>query len=138
MALSWFFINKKWGYDLCFSHYWLTKAFVGNWQNYGLPQWLSGKESTCCRILRRCGFHPWVRQISWRRKWQSTPVFLPGKSDGQRSLTGSNPLGLKESDTTEANRACSYEPGWTIQQSCIRVDLVPYKSWVSWLSCSGT
>ena len=32
------------------------------------------------------GFDPWVRKIPWRRKWQLTPVFLPGKSHGQRSL----------------------------------------------------
>ena len=36
----------------------------------------------------------------WRRKWQPTPVFLPGKSHGQRSLVGS-PQGQKESDTTQ-------------------------------------
>ena len=36
---------------------------------------------------RRCGFDPWVGKIPWRRKWQCTPVFLPGKSNGQRSLT---------------------------------------------------
>ena len=34
----------------------------------------------------------------WRRKWQPTPVSLPGKSHGQRSLTGYSPQGLKESD----------------------------------------
>jgi len=45
--------------------------------------------------------HPWVRKIPWRRKWQPTPVFLPGKSYGQRSLVGYNPQGHKESDTTE-------------------------------------
>ena len=44
--------------------------------NYGLPRWLSSKESTC----RRRGFDPWVRRIRWRRKWQLTPVFLPGES----------------------------------------------------------
>ena len=49
-----------------------------------LPQWLTGKESTC--QCRRCGFDPWVRKIPWRRKWQPTPVFLPGKSHEQRSL----------------------------------------------------
>ena len=38
---------------------------------------------------------------SWRRKRQSTPVFMPGKSHGPRSLVGYNPWGLKESDTTE-------------------------------------
>ena len=37
----------------------------------------------------------------WRRKWQSTPVFLPGKVHGQGSLVGFSPWGCKESDTTE-------------------------------------
>ena len=37
----------------------------------------------------------------WRRKWQPTPVFLPGKSHGQRNLVGYNTWGCKESDTTE-------------------------------------
>jgi len=32
------------------------------------------------------GFNPWVGKISWRRKWQPTPVFLPGKSHGWRNL----------------------------------------------------
>ena len=52
-----------------------------------LSRWLNGKESVCqCRRHRRCRFDPWVRKIPWRRKWQPTPVFLPGKSHGQRSL----------------------------------------------------
>ena len=37
---------------------------------------------------RRCRFDPWVGKIPYRRKWQPTPVFLPGKSHGQRSLEG--------------------------------------------------
>ena len=44
---------------------------------------------------------PWVGKISWRRKWQPTPVLLPGKSHGWRSLVGYSPWGCKESDTTE-------------------------------------
>ena len=52
----------------------------------GLPRWLSGKESTC--QCRRHEFDPWIRKIPWRRKWQPTPVFLPGKSHGQRSPVG--------------------------------------------------
>ena len=44
---------------------------------------------------------PWVRKIPWRRKWHPTPVFLPGKSHGQRSLVGYNPWVCKESDMTE-------------------------------------
>ena len=43
----------------------------------------------------------WVRKIPRRRKWQCTPVFLPGKSHGQRSLVGYSPWGCKESATTE-------------------------------------
>ena len=46
-------------------------------------------------------FNPWVRKIPWRRKRQPTPVFLPGKSHGQRSQVGYSPWGCKESDTTE-------------------------------------
>ena len=37
----------------------------------------------------------------WRRKWQPTPVFLPGESHGRRNLVGYSPRGHKESDTTE-------------------------------------
>ena len=52
----------------------------------GLPWWLSGKESAC--QWRRYKFDPWVWKTSWRRKWQPTPVFLPGKSQVHRSLVG--------------------------------------------------
>ena len=37
----------------------------------------------------------------WRRQWHPTPVLLPGKSHGRRSLVGCSPLGVEESDTTE-------------------------------------
>ena len=53
-----------------------------------------------CLQCGRPGFNPWVRKISWRRKWQPTPVFLPGKSHGWRNLVGYSPWGRKESDTT--------------------------------------
>ena len=65
----------------------------------GLPRWLSGKESPC--QCRRCEFDPWVGKIPWRRKWQPTPVFLPGKSHGQRSLAGYSPCGCKKLDPNE-------------------------------------
>ena len=48
------------------------------------PGWLSGKESTCQSV--RHGFDPGAGKIRYRRKWQPTPVFLPLKSHGQRSL----------------------------------------------------
>ena len=45
-------------------------------------------------------FNPWVRKIPWRRKWQSTPVFLSGEPHEQRSLGGYSPCGCKKSDMT--------------------------------------
>ena len=46
-------------------------------------------EPSCqCRKHQRCGFNPWVGKVLWRRKWQPTLVFLPGKSHGLRSLMG--------------------------------------------------
>ena len=42
-----------------------------------------------------------VGEIPWRREWQPTPVFLPGDSNGQTSLSGYSPWGLKASDTTK-------------------------------------
>ena len=53
-------------------------------------------------------WHDWATSLSlftfthWRRKWQPTPVFLPGESQGQRSLVGCHLWGRTESDTTEA------------------------------------
>ena len=47
-----------------------------------------GKEPTCqCSWCRRLGFNSWFRKIPWRRAWQPTPVFLPGKSHGQKWAT---------------------------------------------------
>ena len=44
---------------------------------------------------------PWIRKIPWRKKWQPTPVFSPGKSHGWRSLVGYSPQGREEYDMTE-------------------------------------
>ena len=55
----------------------------------GFPGGLSGEESACqCRKRRRLRLNPWVRKISWRWKWQCTPVFLLEISHRQRSLVG--------------------------------------------------
>ena len=73
--------------------------------NFGeLPWWISSK-----RIILQCRRHefdPWVRKIPWRRKWQPTPVFLPGKSHGQRGLRGSSPWGhrVQHDSATKNNK----------------------------------
>ena len=60
---------------------------------YGLSRWLSGKESTS--QCRRHGSGSWVKKILWRRNGHPMPVFLPGKSHGQRSLAGHSQWGHK-------------------------------------------
>ena len=68
----------------------------------GFPGGPNGKEPTCqCKRQKRNGFSSLIDKIPWRRAWQPTPVFLPGESNGQRSLAGYSPWGRKESDMTE-------------------------------------
>ena len=71
--------------------------FIGS-TDTGIPSWLRQGVSLQCWRPR---FDPWVRKISWRRKWQSTPVLLPGKSHGRKNLVCYSPWSHKESDMTE-------------------------------------
>ena len=69
---------------------------------------------------RRCGFHPWVGKILWRRKWQPTPEFLPEKSHGQKSLVGNCSWGHKESDMTVHTQDLTFlEIYMKVSQSCL-------------------
>ena len=72
------------------------------------PSWgflgdASDKDLACQykRKRKRCRFDPRVWKIPWRRKWQPTPIFLPGESHGQRSLAVYSPWGHKELGITE-------------------------------------
>ena len=67
----------------------------------GLPQWFSGKESTCSvGAIGDVGSIPGLGRSLRRRAWQPTPVFLPRESHGQRSLVGYSPWGRKEANMT--------------------------------------
>ena len=86
------FLKKKPALYLCI----LRTVFLG------FPGGAFGKESTCqCKRHRDSGLIPGVGKIPWKRTWHPTPVFLPGKFHGQRSLVGYSPGGCKELDTTE-------------------------------------
>ena len=80
-----------------------------------------GKEPACqCRRLKRRRFNPWVRKIPWRRTWQPTPVFLPGRSHGPRNLVDSSPWGHKKSDPTEhTHRAPWLGKAPDVSESCL-------------------
>ena len=98
-------------------HRWMDKD-VHIWRRrwHPTPVLLPGKSHGWRSLL---GYSPWGCKESemtewlhfthfthfilyhWRREWQPTPVFLPGKSHGQRSLVGHSPWGRKKVDTTE-------------------------------------
>ena len=62
----------------------------------GSASGVSGKESARWGSRRnRCRSDPWVRKILWRRKWQPSPVLLPGKSREQSRLVGYSPWNHK-------------------------------------------
>ena len=67
---------------------------------------------------RRWRFNPWVRKIPWRRKWQPTPVFLPGKSHGQRSLAGYSPWGRQVGHNWATEHTHTHSLTWTVAR-CI-------------------
>ena len=83
----------------------LIYLFRHTWVHMALPSGAVVKNLPAkCRRCRRLGFDPWFGTIPGSRKWQPTPVFLPGKPLGQRSLVGYRLWSHKESDTTEHAR----------------------------------
>ena len=95
----------------------------------GLPRWFSGEEFAC--QCRRCGFNLWVGKIRWKRKWQPTPVFLPGEFHVQRSLVVYLPRSHKELDTAEW--ACARVHTHTHTHS-----KYVYTGWIPLLACCFT
>ena len=80
----------------------LLKAGLENFEYYFTSTCNGGSDSKASVYnAGDQGLSPGLGRISWRRKWQSTPVLLPGKSHEQKSLVGYSPWGRKESDTTE-------------------------------------
>ena len=80
-----------------------------SWTEFSYVQWQGDIYFLLdCTVLKnpcwRQEFNPWVGKIPWSGRWQPTPVSLPGKFHGQRSLAGYSPWGHKVSDTTEQMR----------------------------------
>ena len=76
--------SNEWALCIRWLKYWSFTEVKASACNVGDPGSISG-----------------LGRFLWRRKWQPTPVFLPGESHGRRSLVGYSPWGRKESDTTE-------------------------------------
>ena len=73
------------------------------WTSYHSLDFLpSSPKASCQKIKALRNMYHWTYPVHLqRRQWHPTPVLLPGKSHGQRSLVGCSPWGRKESDTTE-------------------------------------
>ena len=91
------------------THVYLWRIHFDIWQNQynivKLKNKIKFKKKKREREREWWEFDPWIGKIPWRRKWQSTPVCLPGKSHGQRSLEGYSLWGYKKLDLTEHTHA---------------------------------
>ena len=72
-----------------------------------VAQWLR----VCCKCKRH-KFNPWVRKTPWRRRWQTTPVFLLGEFHGQSSLAGYSPWDHKVRHDWTTEHACTQMWKW--------------------------
>ena len=84
-----------------------------------LSWWLRGK--SICSQCGRPRFDPWVRKIPWRRKWQPTPVSVPGESRGKRSLVDYSPRAHKELDMTEEIHYHSHDAVKVLYSICQQI-----------------
>ena len=102
---------------MSWEYYWrqsyLWCLFEGIFESIDFPGGSDSKAS--CLQGERRGFHPWVGKILWRRKWQATPIFLPGKCHGQRSLAGYSPRGHKmKAKCWSLNHVRLFATPWTV------------------------
>ena len=87
--------------------------------------WQRGR--SCFHVSSVSGRLVFQGRFPWRRKWQPTPVFLPGKARGWRSLAGYSPWGPKESDTAERLHFSTFKHVYC-DVSCQRLHLPRYPS----------
>ena len=110
-----------------------------NWKHF--PNWLHHSEPSLPLLIIICLWHgtSWVRKIPWSRKWQPTPVFLPGKFHGQRSLVGDSPWGHKISQAWLSDWAhihtqthtSAKELGWIVIWKDIYIKVIGIKGSVN-------
>ena len=125
-------------------HHQISKAAIDkrHKQMSGFPGGSDGKNLPA---VQEAWFDPWVGKIPWRRKWLSIPVFLPGKSHGQRNLAGYSPWGHRvghdwATNTTTLNKyaAFQYNVYKSNQSSLLNLDFsaVDYVSSNLWTRAS--
>ena len=104
--------------------------------NKGLPWWLSSKESAC--NAGDAGLTPWVGKTTRRRKWQPTPVFLPGNPMDRRTGRATVPWGHKEHQEhclTNGHKPHSFRQDTFISSHFCGSR---FQAWLSWVFCTGS
>ena len=96
------------------------RSFVQENSSWVLAFPCSSVGKKICLQRRRPRFDFWIRKIPWRRKWQLTPVFWPGKSHGQRSLVGYSPWGCKR-----------VRHDWPIELNCTETSVEWINEWMN-------
>ena len=114
------------------SFYWSKHGICLISNNSSSSWWFIGKE------WRRCRFDPWVKKISWRRKWKPIPIFLPGKFHGQRSLVGYSPQGCKRVRDNSATKQQQQSELQSWPTLCDPVDCSSPGSSVNGIYCART
>ena len=124
--------EAPWGLELHTQRLWvgLLGGEMGAWGRGFWGQYLrlrvspdgaSGKEPTCQCKRRR--FDPWMGKIPWRRKWQPTPVFLPGESQWTEEPGGLQSIGSHRVRHDYSNLACTQEHNFSSPPA---QTLIPY------------
>ena len=124
--------THTWCYGYEIKSLWLLRKVQKSW---GLPKGHRGKEYSCQRRRhKRYKFNPWVGKIPWKRRWQPTLVFLPGKSHGQRSLAAYSPWGRKESDMTKRQSTYAQKGGPAFGHlNCASLKAIQCRDLSSWV-----
>ena len=106
--------------------------------NKGLPWWLSSQESAC--NARDAGLNPWVGKITRRRKWQPTPVFLPGNSMDRRAGWGTATIPWGRTEHQEHCLTNGHRPHNFRQDTFISSHFCGsrFQAWLSWIFCTGS
>ena len=121
---------SKWDLNFCIRNYCTHYQYPGIVLNTSMLVVRSLPASA--GDINRREFDPWFRKIPWRRKWQPTPIVLPGESHGQKSLVGYSPWGLKEWDTTEATgmHAQTHDTLWHTFNFSFYLQMLLAQQWV--------
>ena len=105
---------------------WIKKIWL-----VGIYTWLSGKETTC--QCRSCKSDPWIWKIPWRKKWQPSSVFLPGKSQGQRSPEGYSAQGrrVRHDLVTKQQQQKKQQNRQECFSSIKKKEILPFAKWMA-------